>query len=194
MPSMMIHLTAAYEYDADGDGLFYFANLAPDYTDARRIKDIIHLRDKPDRLSALAELKSTLDLKNPFELGWLLHLFADSRWDSAVIPKFRDSYPDGDGGEPWFTAYRKEIGRLSFALYRREPWAAEVFAKMSAAELDDTRALTGVLPVPLELGWFLERVHMRHERGGAPPEFFTLEMAEGFARDTARGFKEWLYG
>jgi hypothetical protein len=186
---MMIHLAVAHEYDGNGDGLFYFANMAPDYTDARAIKDIIHLRDKPDREAALRELRQTLDLENPFELGWLLHLFTDWQWDTRVIPRYRDAYT-GDGN--WFLAYRPELGRISFKLFREEPWAREVWEKIGAAELNDTYSLTRSLPVPLELGWFARRVRARHERGGDEPKYFTVEFTENFARETAERFREWL--
>ena len=77
MPSSMIHLLAAHELEPAAPGLFWAGNLAPDYTNDRPVKDRIHLRDAADRIAALTELKHTLRPDDPFERGWLLHLFVD---------------------------------------------------------------------------------------------------------------------
>ncbi|MDR3209203.1 MAG: zinc dependent phospholipase C family protein [Oscillospiraceae bacterium] len=189
MPAMMIHLAAAREYAPESDGFFYFGSMAPDYTDARAIKDIIHLRNAESRPDALRELRETIDPANAFELGWLLHLYTDYCWDTDVIPGYRDSFT-GEGN--WFTEYRLELGRISFSLYRSEPWAADVWARMNALYLRDMRAVTRTLPVPLELEWFRDRIRARHERGGSPPDYFTRGLALEFARKTAARFRDWM--
>ncbi|MDR0915766.1 MAG: hypothetical protein LBN02_01055 [Oscillospiraceae bacterium] len=194
MPGQMVHLAAARAFDASGDGLFLVANIAPDFTDSRQIKDYIHLRTAPDRETALRELRGAIDVNNPFELGWLLHLFADWRWDTDVIPSFRDSYT---GGGNWFTAYRAELGKLSFSMYRDEPWSREVWAKIRSEQvtnaLRDLQKITTVLPVPLELNWYRERVIATHERHrDDTPTLFTADMAHDFASETAERFKQLL--
>jgi hypothetical protein len=194
MPGATIHLAAAREFDAGANGLFFIANLAPDFTDAREIKTIIHLRNEPDRASALRALRETIDTENTFELGWLLHLFADWRWDTTVIPDFEANYK-GDGS--WFIAYRAELGRLSHSMYHNEPWSREVWAKINAEDtrnaLRDMRSVTSVLPVPLELDWYREHVLARHARNkDAVPQVFSAAMALEFAAETAKKFREWL--
>jgi len=194
MPAAMTHLAVARAFDADAGGLFYAGSLAPDYTDERIIKSKIHLRDVDDREKALRELQSGVDLKNTFELGWLLHLFADWRWDTSVIPSFSKEYT-GEGS--WFVAYRAEIGKLSHSMYHRENWSHEVWGQIDAEPvleaLREMRKVTAVLPVPLELDWYCARVERRHRYNeNAMPEVFDADMALGFAAETAKLFKEWL--
>ena len=195
MPGAMIHLAVGRAFDADASGLFYVGNLAPDFTDERAIKSVIHLRSAPDREVALRELCGKLDLENAFELGWLLHLFADWRWDSSVVPAFHEGFTGGE--DKWFLAYRAELGRLSRSMFHNEPWRREVWERIDAedvqAALSDMRKVTPVLPVPLELGWYCNRVERRHAMDfDASPELFTAEMALEFAEETAGTFKRWL--
>ncbi|MDR3310335.1 MAG: hypothetical protein LBS90_03165 [Oscillospiraceae bacterium] len=192
MPGQSIHFAVAHEYMPGGDGLFYFGNIAPDYIDVRAVKDIIHLRVAPDRPGALTALRGTLEPGNLFELGWLLHLFADMCWDNTAYADFAARHGGEDG---WFENYRGELGKLSRTLFGTLPWIPGVRAKIESEELDDTRALTKVLPVPLELGWYRDHVFRRHLRpreNDAPVEL-TVEYAERFAAETAEKFRVW-YG
>jgi hypothetical protein len=185
----MVHFAVGREYRPEGDGLYLFGNIAPDFTDARAIKDVIHLRDRPDRLTALSELRDAIDIENGFELGWLLHLFADLRWDSELIPKFRDAYR-GEGH--WFPAYRDEISKLNNWMYQHVGWAREICGRAGAADVSESRELSRVLPLPLELGWYRNRVLSRPLTRRDAPQVFSGDMAQEFAAETARRFKEWL--
>jgi len=191
MPGQTIHLAVAHAFDPNASGTFYFANIAPDYTDARAIKDIIHLRNKPDRHEALFELRERIDIKNDFQFGWLLHLFADWKWDTTVIPEFEKSY---SGKDYWFYAYRSELGRLSRYMYRALTWVPDVWRRIRACDFTDIYDLCSVLPVPLELQWYSDHVYRLHSEGGAepPPSVFTLEMALKFAENTAKQFSEFV--
>ena len=65
MPSTMIHLMVAREVEPDGEALFWVGNFAPDCVTEREKKDPIHLRDRPDRWAALAELRAALKIDDP---------------------------------------------------------------------------------------------------------------------------------
>jgi hypothetical protein len=187
MPAMMMHLAVARAVKPNADGMFFFGNMAPDYIDARDIKDIIHLRNREDRWDALAELRGKIDMTQPFDEGWLLHLFADARWDENVIPHFRDSYV---GDDYWFHAYRHALGRASFRLFHNQPWSAEVWEKINSAPIEDLRTS---LPVPLELTWYRERVYKRHSEGVSEPSpYFPEDMVLKFADETAKLYKDWM--
>ena len=80
MPAAMIHLLTARDYDPDGDARYLLGSIAPDHAFDRAYKDAIHLRDVSDRLKALGELRSRLDLRDSYSLGWLLHLYTDLKW------------------------------------------------------------------------------------------------------------------
>jgi hypothetical protein len=165
--------------------------MAPDYTDAREIKNFIHLRDRPDRLGALAALRDSLDLSMPFDEGWLLHLFADARWDAEVVPRYAARYTDP--ARHWFPAYRGEQGSASHHMYHNLPWSRDIWARIDAVSLANTRELRTALPVPLELDWYIARVRRRHsENAGKRSEFFSPEMVGAFAEETAGLYREWV--
>ena len=88
----MIHLQVAYIINANAPDLFWVANFAPDYTNDRALKDEIHLRNESDRMEALGQLKKKINMNDPFEAGWLLHLFVDACWDATMIPAFKKKY------------------------------------------------------------------------------------------------------
>jgi len=191
MPGQTIHLAVAHAFSPEASGEFYFANMAPDYTDARAIKDIIHLRREPDRHEALCELRERIDRKNDFQFGWLLHLFADWKWDTTVIPEFEKTYA---GEDYWFYSYRAELGKLSRLMYRSLPWVPAVWEKIEAADFTDIYDLSRVLPVPLELNWFREHVKRHHTavHEDDTPKYFSIDMALTFAEKTAKQFANFI--
>ncbi|MDR0446882.1 MAG: hypothetical protein LBH17_07665 [Oscillospiraceae bacterium] len=193
MPAMMMHLAVARLVRPDGDGLFFSGSMSPDYTDAREIKSYIHLRDRPDRGAALAELRDSLDLSKPFDEGWLLHLFADAIWDVETVPRYEASHTDTS--RHWFWAYRSEQGSASHWMYHNMPWSRGVWDRIDSVSLADTRTLDTPLPVPLELDWYIDRVRRKHSgSAGERSEFFSPEMVEAFAEATAAKYLEWVKG
>ena len=182
MPSAMIHLLVARRTPGGDDPLFRLGSLAPDYLSRREEKDAVHLRREPDRLDALLRLADRLDRKNPFEAGWLVHLLADLRWDTGVIPAFRAALPpEAD----WFPLYRKECHRAGYALYHSLPWGRQAMEDVLKADLNALHtSLELDLPV---LEGFRQMLFRKHEE--SPPdsrsEQFPREMLDRFARETA---------
>lgn len=182
MPSAMIHLLAAQEIPGGDAPLFRLGSLAPDYLSRREEKDAIHLRREPDRYQALLRLAERLDRKDPFEAGWLVHLLADLRWDTEIIPVFRDSLPPG---ADWFPLYRKECHRAGYALYHSKPWSHEAMKDVLEVDLNSLRTcLTIDLPA---LGEFRRMLVRKHEESPADSRSaaFPPELLERFARETA---------
>lgn len=182
MPSAMIHLLAAQEIPGGDAPLFRLGSLAPDYLSRREEKDAVHLRREPDRYQALLRLAERLDRKDPFEAGWLVHLLADLRWDTEIIPVFRDSLPPG---ADWFPLYRKECHRAGYALYHSKPWSHEAMKDVLEVDLNSLRTcLTIDLPA---LGEFRRMLVRKHEESPADSRSaaFSPELLERFARETA---------
>lgn len=182
MPSAMIHLLAAQEIPGGDAPLFRLGSLAPDYLSRREEKDAAHLRREPDRYQALLRLAERLDRKDPFEAGWLVHLLADLRWDTEIIPVFRDSLPPG---ADWFPLYRKECHRAGYALYHSKPWSHEAMKDVLEVDLNSLRTcLTIDLPA---LGEFRRMLVRKHEESPADSRSaaFPPELLERFARETA---------
>ena len=182
MPSAMIHLLAAQEIPGGDAPLFRLGSLAPDYLSRREEKDAVHLRREPDRYQALLRLAERLDRKDPFEAGWLVHLLADLRWDTEIIPVFRDSLPPG---ADWFPLYRKECHRAGYALYHSKPWSHEAMKDVLEVDLNSLRTcLTIDLPA---LGEFRRMLVRKHQESPADSRSaaFPPELLERFARETA---------
>ena len=189
MPSAMIHLLAAREIPGGDDPLFRLGSLAPDYLSRREEKDAAHLRREPDRYQALLRLADRLDRKDPFEAGWLVHLLADLRWDTEVIPAFRAALPPG---ADWFPLYRKECHRAGYALYHSLPWGRKAMEDMLGVDLNALRTcLTIDLPALEE---FRQMLFRKHEE--SPPdsrsEQFPPELLHRFARETGAEAEELL--
>ena len=182
MPSAMIHLLVAQEIPGGEEPLFRLGSLAPDYLSRREEKDAVHLRREADRPAALLQLADRLDRKDPFEAGWLVHLLADLRWDTEVIPAFRASLPPGTD---WFPLYRKESHRAGYALYHSLPWSRK--AMRDVLEADMTALCTSLALDLSALEEFRRMLVHKHEESPADSrsERFPPELLFRFARKTA---------
>lgn len=189
MPSAMIHLLVAREIPGGDAPLFCLGSLAPDYLSRREEKDAVHLRREPDRYQALLRLAEQLDRKDPFEAGWLVHLLADLRWDTEVIPVFRGSLPpEAD----WFPLYRKECHRAGYALYHSRPWSRK--AMEDVLEVDLNALHTGLTIDLPALEAFRRMLVRKHEESPADSRSaaFPPELLERFSRETAAEAKALL--
>jgi hypothetical protein len=187
----MIHLLTAHEINPAAPDLYWVGNFAPDFTTERQQKDTIHLRNISNRFEALGQLRATLDPDNPFEMGWLLHLFTDLCWDQEIIPKYQQDFEKQYPGQPWFFRYREEIGLASYYLSHHLDWAASIWARIKAADLS---AVSSVLPVTsVELEEYRDRVYRKHTESdpASVSTYFTESAVHRFARETAAKFKEW---
>jgi len=189
MPSAVIHLLVARHVPGGETPLFRLGSLAPDYIGERERKDALHLRREPDRAAALGRLAKTLDPENPFEAGWLVHLLADLRWDTRVIPAYRASL---EPGADWFPLYRRECHRAGYALYHSLPWCRKAMEDVRSVDLASLRtSLELDLPA---LEDFRQKLSRKLEE--SPPDSrsdrFPPPMLEAFARETGAAAVELL--
>ena len=187
MPSAMIHLLTAKHVQLWDDPYFMLGNIAPDYCGEREAKDALHLRKEANRVGAILKLRSELDLQNPFEAGWLLHLYTDMCWDVNVIPVFQSTFPEETD---WFPIYRHEVHLAGYALYHSEAWAREA---LEAIERIDLSKIQTSLRIDMEkIASFRALLCEKHRNSEAdahseafPPDF-TAFFAEITAREAQR--------
>ncbi|KNY25650.1 hypothetical protein [Pseudobacteroides cellulosolvens] len=192
MPSTMIHLLAAYEINPEASDLFWVGNFVPDYTNDRKFKDEIHFRNTSNRMEALRQLRKKIDNNNPFETGWLVHLFVDACWDEIMIPAFKEKYINNSACENWFVKYREETGLASYYLYHHIDWAPRIWAQIINADLS---VIKTELPITqYDMDSYRERVYKRHSESNI--NSISLEYNEekifNFCKNTARKYMEWL--
>lgn len=189
MPAAMIHLLAARYYQPEGDPRFLLGCIAPDYAFEREFKDSIHLRDRADRIEALNELRKTVDERDSFSLGWLLHLFTDLRWDDTHFSQYRAAH---EQDPDWFRGYHKELHAAGYALYHRCDWAEPENAAILAVDL---ATLPDTLPVNAEGIELFRSILIEKTRESEPDihsDVFTFELTERFASETAAAFRQWM--
>ena len=189
MPAAMIHLLTARDYDPRGDARYLLGSIAPDHAFDRAYKDAIHLRDVPDRLKALGELRSRLDLSDSYSLGWLLHLFTDLKWDTSFLADYRAAH---EGEENWFRGYHKELHSAGYALYHRYDWAEKACADILAVDLSTLPTSLPGDPAQIEEFRTILMEQTRKSDPAIHSDVFPAEIVEHFAMDTAAGFRNWM--
>ena len=157
IPSSMVHLLTAYKYNQDSSTAFLIGNIAPDIIQGWKEKDRDHLRDRPDRLKALEELTGTMNLEDDFELGIVLHLYLDYRWDTFP----REEFIKGYEGLTWFDPYRYEIALSGAWLYNHMDWSKRIWLEMMAYPLETLVNSKGYKKE--DIAEFLERNYKWHE-------------------------------
>ena len=192
MPSPMIHLLVAYEINPKAPDLFWVGNFAPDYTNDRKLKDEIHFRNAANRLEALRQLRKKIGNNNPFELGWLLHLFVDTCWDEEMIPTFQHKYNKNSIIQDWFIKYREETALASFYLYHHMDWAPQIWTEILNTNLF---TITTELPITqCEAEWYRDRLYKRHSESNinSASQEYNEEKLLDFSQRTAQKYMEFL--
>lgn len=191
MPSTMIHLLTAYEVKKEAPDLFWVGNFAPDYINDRYEKDKVHFRNCVNRISVLNEFKTKININNPFEEGWLLHLFVDNFWDEEVISKFKENHKKDNDTSEWFLKYRNETSIASFSLFHSLPWSKKIWNQILKADLSKIHSS---LPINEEdISLFIKRVYKRHcESENTSSSLYTEDMITSFAKITAKRYLSWI--
>ena len=189
MPSYMIHLLAARLADDTRGPLYYVGSLAPDACRSSwREKDHAHLRDHPDRAQALAAIARRVDPGDDFAEGALLHLYVDWKWDTKHLRRWLDVNDAGD--YQWVEGYKNEISLASAWLYWSHDWAPGLWESMLATKPGDYGELEGIAPE--DIYSLMSRGHRwLREHKGPPSAFYPPDVAERFARETAKGYRAW---
>ena len=189
MPAAMIHLLAAHDYLPEGDAPFLLGCIAPDYAFERAFKDSIHLRDRDDRMAALNELRKTVDVSDPFSLGWLLHLFTDLRWDDSHFAAYRAAH---EQDPEWFSGYHRELHAAGYQLYHRYSWAEPANAAILTVDLTKLPPTLPVNAEGIELFRSILIEKTRESAADIASEAFPPALTEAFAAETAAAFRAWM--
>ena len=189
MPSSMIHLHIARLVNDTRSPLYFVGSLAPDALDTRE-KDHTHLRDRPDRAEALAALARATNPADDFAEGVLLHLYADWRWDVTHLRRWLDTVEDKTDFT-WVKGYRREIALASAWLYWNKAWAPPLWQAMEQVPARKYGALE--LIAPEDITDYITGSHawIETQQASPPSEFYTPDMAEDFARETASSYQSW---
>jgi len=183
----MMHLMTARQFNPQGSPIFMVGSIAPDCVGERTLKDHTHLRDRQDRLDALRQLARSLDCKNDFNLGLLLHLYLDYRWDSGPQHQYISQYQ----GPDWFPEYRREIALASAWAFHHLDWSEKIWQSMAAlpeAQYD----LNADFPKEA-IARLIQRNHNWHQENPiGPSPAFSHAFNEHFAGLTAQDFRTWL--
>jgi len=186
----MIHLLTAHIAAPGADALFYIGAVAPDALDDWRVKDRTHLRDKPDRAAALAELARETAPGEGFREGALLHLYADWLWDESCLRRWLESCGGRLGESDWVAAYRREISLASGWVYHHGGWCRPLWEEMLAVPQEAYGALPMVSPE--DIRDYLTRNHAWHEANPGPASaFYPPGEVETFAAGAAAAYSRW---
>jgi hypothetical protein len=188
MPSSMIHLLTAYKYNSKASVDFWVGNIAPDSVNDRKEKDKIHFRDKSDRLNALRDMASTINSKDDFSQGLLLHLYLDYFWDLYPVCNYIKKSKDSN----WFQLYRNEISLAGAWLFHNKEWSKTVWHEMEVWPMSVYKNIYGIVKEDVAdfIGrnnkWYTENEYI------GPSKAFTPEFVEEFTSKVATDFKNWL--
>ena len=185
MPSSMIHLFVAKKVSPNAKIDFYIGNIAPDTVKERDKKIVTHLRNAPDKESALKEL--ALKIKgNDYLKGYLLHLFVDWKWEETLLADFAEKE-----GEGWYSKYFDEVCKMASYYFHITEWSDELFEQMELCDDYDF--------VETE---FLTKEAVKHRIQGqrkwsvenkiGPSDVFTPAVIDKFVNDTAADFNKWF--
>ncbi len=189
MPAAMMHLNTALAYRPDADPLFLIGNLAPDCLDIREFKDRTHFRSSKDRKGDLRRLRDDTDMSNDMELGVLLHLFLDYKWDHITENDFREIFfPDGVFR---FQYYRGQIHNISACLYYASAENEKMWDTLCAVPMEkyDTHPLFRGKDIKEYL-----RVNAEWNKKvtAVQSEVFSPEFVDSFIKRSASQFKDFI--
>ncbi len=189
MPSAMMHLNTALAYRPNADPLFLIGNLAPDCLDIRELKDRTHFRNSKDRRGDLRRLRDNTDRSDDLELGILLHLFLDYKWDHVTEYDYRDTF--FPNGEFLFKYYRGQIHDISACLYYASPenekmW--DTLCSIPVKEYDTHPEFRGK-----DIKEYLRTNHEWNKKVTPKhSEVFSDEFVDNFINTSARQFHDFL--
>lgn len=186
MPVSMIHLSVARKVNPDASIAFYVGSLAPDANRDGNIKDKVHLYHLPDRENALRMF--ALNANNDYLKGFLLHLFADTKFHTFWNENTPMPYQTG---KEFWEKYMEENSKINSYAYNNTEWAYSLFKEMEDWDYSDfveTEFIT-IDDVKWFIPWNHERV-MKNKLDSSsvfPPAF-----VEKLVNDTVEDFNKWF--
>ena len=198
MPLPMVHLAVAVAMGGAKSGPraqpapeFLLGCLAPDAIHMRpgtdredKRRTHLHLEDGlPDllrRLRALCVAETQKELAG----GYAAHLLTDLLWLESVNSRFR-AEAAGLPADERRRRYYRDTDKVDFALFRGEPWRADVFAGLAAAQAQPV----GGLLTAEEIGRWRARTLAWFDDASREPEeapvYITEPAVRAFIRDAA---------
>jgi len=180
----MVHLMVAKVIEPSGSLDFYIGNVAPDTVKDREQKRVTHLRNVPDRESALRELALRLN-GNDYLKGILLHLFVDWKWDTTLMTDFAQQE-----GEGWHAEYFSEISLMAAYAYHHISWSSDLWAKMETCD-DYSFVPTEYLTKEAIKRRIAEQHKWSMENDIGPSVAFPPELVDKFVNGSANEFRKW---
>lgn len=193
MPSCMIHLSAAAEYNPDMPVRLMIGSVAPDSINKDfKIKDVTHLRNverESERVDALRLLALSFDMSDDFYVGVILHLYLDCLWDYTALKDFREA--NNNDLNLWFHPYRNEISIASEWIFHHCGWSRKVWNEMLTYNVADCPCLEHCSCD--DLNDYLTRNHRWHvEHHGGPSLIYTPEYVDSFTVKAVSGFRDFM--
>ncbi len=189
MPSAMIHLKTALEYNNDASLLFLIGNLAPDCLDIREIKDVTHFRISSDRCGDLRRLRDATDKNNPFDFGVLLHLFLDYKWDNVTENEFGNVFfADGTFA---FRFYREQITHATSYIYNHTGYSKRLWDALCSVPEGEYDAHPSFRANDIKR-FLLYNAEWNEKNELSASEIFTPEYVDAFIKRSASEFSDFL--
>lgn len=189
MPSAMIHLKTALEYEKNASPLFLIGTLAPDCLDIREIKDKTHFRISSDRTGDLRRLRDATDKSNPFDFGVLLHLFLDYKWDNVTENEFGNVFFPSGAFE--FRYYREQITHATSYIYNHTEYSKQLWETLCSVSECEYDAHPDFRAKDIKQ-FLLYTAKWNEENSLSPSEVFVPEYVNGFILRSAAEFSDFL--
>ncbi|MDR1733491.1 MAG: hypothetical protein LBR73_01205 [Oscillospiraceae bacterium] len=190
MPSLSIHLKVAQAFGNARSTAFFVGTVLPDAISDWRVKDVTHLRDRPDREAALRAIAKKTDPKDDFAEGVLIHLFTDLLWDRECL----QAYWDAMGGRPpdsaWVKPYRREIHLAGAWLYHRDRWLRQICRKIRRTRLSKLPTLQSITLADAK-AYIKRNTNPASQPIGPPSAAFPPETVDTFIEETVKAYRHW---
>jgi len=182
MPSSVIHLLVAKKINPIADIAFYIGNIAPDAVSDEQKKNIIHLRNVPDREIALKDYILKVNNKNEYIKGIILHLFVDWKWDKLIIPDFEKEHGKNKYGQAMITA--------TLDAFHNTEWSYQLWEQMELCENYDFIETEYILKNEIR-SFINNRRKWQMENKALSASIFTPSIIDKFVNDTVNDFNNW---
>ena len=195
MPNSIIHLFVAKKVNHNAEIDFYIGNLAPDSVIDQKIKSTVHFRSAADRKAALEGFASTLDRKNEYIKGVILHLFVDLRWEETpLVRDFIENQCRVRDNKYW-----NEIGHLKLwnemeaatYAFTHTDWSRNLLEQMEQSNIANFTEMEHITKNGLK-AHIHNQWRWMEEKNIEPSKVFTPMFIEKFSKDTAGEFTEWF--
>ena len=149
-------------------------------------KVAFHLRNAPERETALKDYALKSNNENEYIKGVVLHLFVDWKWNDTILADFAKSVGDG-----WYKKYHEEVGLIESYGTTKTPWLYALRQEMLLYS-DYDFVETGFVSRQ-SIKTMLDNSDMWKVVNKTNPSLaFPCELIENFATNIAQEFAMWF--